>query len=312
MFENHLSEYNNIKNYQNEYFKLIDIFKNIRTDTIYFRYFNINSDLSVFEKQNKSTYDNFTNNIVYDVYEYTPGLEIGQVTDNLENDQNKGVTFKSNLNIVIYTIKEPKIDDLVMFPYIDNNDQIFKVSDIETSLYNNTNRHIRITLNYAGILNMSKLNIHNHYVYMNNNNIDMETYKKIISEAKIINDNIEVLNNNYFDEKEEMFFYYFNDKKLICLDTNKQLYNLFKDKVSNNKFFNYLKIPYGVVNYNNYNNKILDISKRYHTEILTYDNRLIEDSSNIEMFELYKYNEKTVLFDTLKLLKLFKGFNYEL
>jgi len=227
-----------------EYLKLINYYTQIKRNSIFVEYYNINDIVTSYDNNLFSTFDD--SNLYFDKYRLTPLYNITPVSNNSENDTNNaGDVLSGEASIVINTIKTPKINDLIRFyPPHEKSEEIFKVSNISTISYAihatpNVN-WFNLTLSYAPRETYENLSIYNDYIFdlSTNKNIKYSEYQqkiKRLSELDIILKQLKPFYSSYFD------LYCVNEK--VPFITNN---NIWKIK-SEYPILNYKK-PYGFEN----------------------------------------------------------------
>jgi hypothetical protein len=257
-----------------EYFRLINHYYNVKRNTFFVRYFNINKSLSTIEEDVKSTFDKFNvNGIVYDCYDYTPLFYIAQLTnDYIEDNETAGHIFAGNITVSTYTIKKPALDDLIMFAYPPyNKKEIMRITNIRTSIgsmYSTPEVNaFELTLEYAPIKDVDKLKIKNNYVYSltEEKNLKLDDYVLLIKYLEKIETLLEQLKSQ-FDYDNELYRY----EDIYSYDENLKLYNHLCRLKSYKRYFEKALFPYGIYNtFNRYDNNFVYNSGAV-SDILTY------------------------------------------
>lgn len=259
--------------YYSEYFDIINRYKNITRHSNFCLYLNINSVNSVYLNDAESNYSKYYNGISYDSYDYTPLHEMSPILNNTESDTTTiGYKFNGQSQITTYTISTPQINDLIIFPYVPNNiNEIFKVTDITVPLNaRNTGASyfFQLSINYASIDSIDNLNIVNEYVYLigNDKNINKHDYLLFLNYIKELD---HLLLMSKFNNVLELYYHKYNDKIIINLDENYVIYEFLK------KYRDYLSLyiknPFGILNYNNYNSKYYFLEDGELVEIVDMD-----------------------------------------
>jgi hypothetical protein len=267
-------------NYYNDYFNVIDKYKDLTRHSVFCKYYNINTGLSNFNTDLNSSYTKHHNGVVYDLYYYTPLLSISQIVNGSQTDQTTtGFKFSGDgISAVIYTIKEPKISDLISIK-----EELFRVKEININLNSKKNSNfIQLTLEYAPLKNLNNVNIMNNYVYLISDGINVQR-TKYMDYLKDIIEIENMLKGSNFDIKNEL--YTLDDNNIVDLNENHLIYKFllkFRDY-----FSIFLKVPYGILNfnkkfgfYNLENNEYIEskgksIKKDLIVAILNYDIRRI-------------------------------------
>lgn len=206
--------------FHSEYLNLINRYKDLRRNSIFCRYFNINTNAS--SELNTISINKFG---TFDVYDYTPLFHIDTISDSTQdNNQTSGFKFDSEFSLNTYTITTPIINDIVVFPYEGNNKNlIYRVKSVNTninSLTENVKFHT-LNLEYAPLNNINSLKLFNHYVYLitEGKNVTKEFYVKFLNDLN----NIKlVLENSEFDESSELYLNFdLNENVIIFKFLNK-------------------------------------------------------------------------------------------
>ncbi|MFW6246926.1 MAG: hypothetical protein ACOC22_01990 [bacterium] len=207
-----LHEYKLIQNIQEEYNKLINFYENTRRSSILIAYYNINTENTSHEEDLYSTYDNYNvSNIRFDLFDYTPVYNISEVNNqSTENEEMDGIGFEGNTTITVYTIRRPKINDLVRFYKPIKSGEIFRVRDFSvstSSLHSDPSvGWFQLELDYAPIETTEFLNVLNHYIYNFSEQKYIE-YSKYIEYIKNISSIQNVLNNimKFYVKKYDLY-----------------------------------------------------------------------------------------------------------
>ena len=217
--------------FHSEYLNLINRYKDLRRNSIFCRYFNINTNAS--SELNTISINKFG---TFDVYDYTPLFHIDTISDSTQdNNQTSGFKFDSEFSLNTYTITTPIINDIVVFPYEGNNKNlIYRVKSVNTninSLTENVKFHT-LNLEYAPLNNINSLKLFNHYVYLitEGKNVTKEFYVKFLNDLN----NIKlVLENSEFDENSELYLNFDVNENIVIFK--------FLNKFEISKFQNYFK-----------------------------------------------------------------------
>ena len=207
-----LSEPPTTGGYYDEYLGLINSYQNFKRKSVFLRYLNINVDSSEYKEKTEGTYDKHHSGIIYDIYDYTPAYLTSQVVNRSANREDlNGLKFDGELEIVIYTIDTPRINDLIVFPYEPlKADEVFRVREVNTALsaLHKDVTHFRLTLEYAPLTTLTDLNYINMTVYsmIREENLPQTLYLRIIEQTRIINESFKIAAEN-FDEQTELYYY---------------------------------------------------------------------------------------------------------
>lgn len=245
-----IHEHNIVKQYHEEYLKLIKYYENIKRPASFVKYFNINVDESLYDEDGNITYDIYTqSNVKFDIYEYSPIFFINPIVNTYTNVVDlRGQMMDGVTSIVTYAIDYPRIHDLVTFYDPIQSNEVFRVTGLRTSvnaLHSNPDLHyFEMDLEYAPVIDVQSLNINKHYVYniWEEKFLTFEQYSKLtdtLSKIDNILDDIRYFYNDIYD-------LYCIDNKYVPIVTN-ELLILFK-KLYNEKFkriFESYPSPYG-------------------------------------------------------------------
>jgi hypothetical protein len=255
MFDNSLQDVQFTGEYYEEYLSHIDRYKNLMRPSVFCRYLKVNKDASIFHKDIEGTHDRYYSGIRYDSYEYTPTYMTPQKVSRSGDDQEKiGQRFSSGpLEMTIYTIEKPSINDLVVFPYGPNNSETcYRVSEI--SIHKNAIKdnihHSNITVTEAPV-DHNKLSYLNSYVYLMTQEqyVPTKKYVRIIDEYKKFIEIFKILEKQ-FDPKSELYYYNYNNMKISPLKQNQIIYEFLTNRRHNTRYFTHTKIPFGIKNIN--------------------------------------------------------------
>lgn len=254
MFDNVLHEIPYVQQLYTEYLTQIKRYQNYKRNSIFCRYYNINLDASNYNSTSEGTFDRYNSGIFYDIYDYTPLQNINPIINESSNDiQMFGQKFSTITEITTYTISNPKIEDLIVFNNLPNDgSEIFRVSNIRASINSmNSNPNIKYfqnTIEYAPIVDLSKLKILNHYVY----SLPMEKYL-LHDDFLLFIKNIETFNiilnkfqNKYFDDYQELYFICINGIKEYPKYENKLIYDFLAYRNFLTDQFCNIKRPYTI------------------------------------------------------------------
>jgi len=203
-----------VEKYYDEYLALINTYHNFNRQSVFCRYYNINKSFSTYQAGTDATFDHYNSGITYDIFDYTPLFYSSQVVnDGQDQSDLMGQMYLGNLNVVIYTIKEPCINDLITFPFAPNTaSEIFKVSNIRVPINAKTSTQklnwFELTLETAPISDVDKLKLTNRWVYSLNlqKNMYYQDFDKMLRELMAIEKYFETLNES-FDQKTELFYF---------------------------------------------------------------------------------------------------------
>jgi len=248
MITSQIEEPITVHTYYDEYLNNIFKYQNCKRNSIFIRYLNININASERDDITDATFDKFNSGIYYDTYDYTPAYLTNQITNTSTNRNDlTGYKFDGELSMVIYTITEPNINDLVLFPYKPHeSEHIFRVKTIVTTI---KNKIYELTLEYAPIKNLTGLNYLNNYVYLltQEKNVTSEVYLKIVTLYDSIRSDLAIL-QPFFNKYHELYFYPFNGSNIAPIQINRQINQYMSSEINNNRYVdNFLK-PFGIFN----------------------------------------------------------------
>lgn len=304
-----------VQTYNTEYYRLINFYSNVKRSSTFIKYYNLVTDISPHSSITNETYDTYikTNNY-WDVYDITPTQIISAIQNTPEQVPDlKGQMIVSATTILIYTINEPKIGDLVTFYKPVESEEVLRVTNIRLQLNSNYSteplKWYELDLESAPIKfeNLDQLLKRNHYVYdlSVEKNIEYNFYKLYVGAMNKLKTLLDYFNTYYIAEKD---LYCIHNN--IYSETNELLYYIKKE--FNNKYtrlFENIKSPLGYWDrYSPFLYESLDsIDKFYDFHIIDYYtqektkidfNRNIID--NVEEEYLKKTNE---LLKTIKEMK---------
>lgn len=292
-----------------EYLSHINKYHNLKRPSIFIRYLNINKQESIINTDLTSANNRFNSNgIVYDIYENTPiYYTSGVVNDIADESETTGERIVGNLSITTYTILEPNLDDIIVFPYspLNINNEIWRVNNIRSivnAMYSNISvRWFELTLDYAPITNIDSLNFAKHFSYLltEEKNIPIDIYKKMILYLQKLEYILSIFKSQ-FNERLEL--YSFNNQ--YPLQPNYDIYKFLSINQNNfNRYFS-IKSPFGILNYSNYDQTI-EI-----TNNLNYSKKIVPNINyNVDnIIDILKFNGEVNVFTVSKLLKLFSEF----
>ena len=272
-----------VRDIHNEYFKLINYYNNVKRPSAFIKYYNLVFDESPKENITNVTYDLYhKTRSRWDVYELTPTQIIGgiQNTPNPITDL-KGQMLDSATSITLYTIENPRINDLVTFYAPVQSEEVLRVTNVRLQLnaaYSDTPvRWFEVDLETAPIKfnQMDELLKNKHFVYdlSQERNMLYEEYKLFVTNMQLLKDLLSKFNEFYVYEKD----LYMADNKIPC-ETNELLF--FVRKKFSNK---YERLFEGIKNSLGY------------WDIFNFKNESIETINTTQFIlkDYYSYNETT-------------------
>ena len=254
MYDNIFAETLYIENLYGEYISTVNRYQNVRRPSIFGRYLNINKEASVYNTDGNATFDRYNSGIQYDIYEYTPLFLTSQVlNDASDNSDLKGQQFSGPLNVTVYTIEKPRIEDLLIFNRPPQKGiEIFRVNSIRASINameSSPNANwFELTLEYAPLIDVTKINFLNHYAY----SLPLQKYvfatefERQLKETDNMMKLLSSFSDSNFNKKYELYTYRLDNGKLIApLLENRLIYNFLATKSEYQDHFNNIPRPYG-------------------------------------------------------------------
>lgn len=257
MFDNSLQETPYVEQLYTEYLQQINRYKNLYRQSVFCRYYNINIKLSDFDSKVNGTFDRYNSGIMYDVYDYTPLFSVTPIVNESENSEDMfGQKFIANADITTYTINEPRIEDLVIFNNKPNDgNEIFRVINIRASI-NSMNsdpniHYFQSSIEYAPIVDLSKLNIMNRYCYC----LPMEKYLfqndfvEFVKNVSLFNKILNKFQYKFFDTYHELYFVNINGNCFFPKYENRIIYDFLAKRNFLSDQFASIKRPYTVTQF---------------------------------------------------------------
>jgi hypothetical protein len=270
--QNSLNDPQMIAEYHQEYLTLINHYDNFKRPGTFIRYYNINFTESDKHPVVQSTFDTYSSNIKFDIYELTPTYNISPINNSTVNlTEKKGQSYDGVSSITIYTINTPHIHDLVTFYDPVNSGEIYRVSNIRTSInafYSNPKlKWYEMDLEVAPITDTSSLKISKHYVYDTHKEMyyNYKDYKLKTDAIKMINSKIAQI-SSYYSRINDLYCAdrivpFISNHTIVPFISNHTI-NYFKNIASENdnyiRIFDDFKKAYGFI-------------ERFPTEVATYD-----------------------------------------
>jgi len=241
-----------VSEYHNEYLKILNYYQNAKRPSCFVKYYNINNLKSTDEEKLKSTYAIYNDtDIKFDIYDLTPTNYILPITNMTTPVPDlDGQMYDAIETLVTYTIKRPRIHDLITFYGPIHSGETFRVSSIRTQVNavhsENPVNWFELQLEYAPTGDLSNLKIDQEYVY----DLSKEIYVKKQDYLNYIS-NLEKLKNEL--EKLDPFYQprldlYAIDFQYIPIEVNELI--CFIKEQFNNKYrnlFSHIKKPYGYI-----------------------------------------------------------------
>lgn len=252
MFDNILHEIPHVEKLYTEQLRFINTYHNFNRQSIFCRYYNINIAASTYNPSTQATFDRYNSGLVYDVYDLTPIYNMTSLINESENDESAfGQKFTTTSTLSLYSVETPRIEDLVVFNQkpLDGK-EIFRVSNIRASINSMTSSPklswFDASIEYAPIIDISKLNILNYYVY----SLPMQRYlfqddfKRYVSNIETFNKILKNFENNFFDSYQELYFVNVNGVQIFPKYENYMLNTFLSTKSKLSDLFMNIKRPF--------------------------------------------------------------------
>lgn len=256
-----ITQITQLQKYYENYFKVINQYKDITRHSLFCLYLNINKTASVYNKDIDSTYTKHYSGVVYDSFDFTPLQSVDPITNTSQLEPNSiGYKFIGESKVVTYSIKTPQIGDLILFPYTTvNKNEIYRVKEISVPLNarnDDKNYFFQLSLEYAPIKDIEGLKVLNSFVYLTNEGVHLtkSDYILFLNDLSTL-DNL--LTNSLFSSDNELYYFEHNGSKLSSLDENYILYEFLKKY--RNYLSLYLKVPFGILDFETHYNLIYDL-----------------------------------------------------
>ena len=282
-----LNQFSTTNRYYSEYLNLINKYSDYNRRSIFCLYLNINTDASIINNETQSNYSSFINGVKFNSLEMTPLYRFNQLLNNTTVEKNKlGHQFTGETQITTYTIKTPNKNDLVVLPYDNQSNEIYRVADISAALSTvntNKNHYFTLTLEYAPMKTLNDINIINNYVYLPNINkyLIKEIYIKYIQDLEKLN---KLLSEYKFNERTELYYITQDENELANIKINNEIYKFMNN--NNSLLSLFTRIPFGVKKYttdkHNYYNLTINDFETLHIDI---DENILKLIQNIQKYE---------------------------
>ena len=256
-----------LKGYYEEFLNQIKGYQNIVRPSVFVRYFNISVGDSIFKEEAESTYDTYhESRVVFDIYELTPLFFIGPINNAVANITDlDGQRVDGTTTATLYTIKRPKIGDLVSFLEPIKSKEIFRITGVRTSvnlIHSSTPAEwFEVDLDYAPIKDTSGLKIGKRFAYdlSLEQNLLYDQYVSRIEWLTKIGDYLKTL-KAYYNFRED---FYCVDNIVPCLVN--EIVILVKKQFDNRwlRLFEETRSPFGYklladIEYNSFNDIHID------------------------------------------------------
>lgn len=259
----------------NEYYKLINFYSNTKRTANFIKYFNLNFEESPRKRLTNETYDFYmkTKNR-WDIYDLTPM----QIISAIQNAPDNAIDLKGNMivsatTILVYTIDNPRIGDLVTFYKPVESDEVLRVTNVRLQLNSNYSstpvKWFELDLETAPIKyeNLDKLIKNDHFVYdlTIEKNIQYDFYKQYVQVLEDLEKQINKF-TKYFDALKDMYII----ENFIIRELNELMY-FFKKKFDNKfyRLFETVRSPFGYWDhysfmYKNINDMTFNHNQNFH------------------------------------------------
>ena len=244
---NSLSDPYLVSQYHEEYLNLINTYSNYKRSGSFIRYYNINYDESMKHPDVKSNFD--SSSIKFDIYELTPTFNISPIVSATSNiTDKKGQMFDGVTTISTYTIKIPRINDLITFYDPVKSGEIFRVNNIRASInayYSDPKlTWYEMDLEVAPMKDTSELKISKHYVYDSHleKYYNYEDYTKKTNIINVLSGKIQEM-SQFYSQYNDLYLF---ENLVPYISNHSIIYVKDKIKIHNSiRLFNDLKKPYG-------------------------------------------------------------------
>lgn len=201
-----------LQGYYEEFLKQINQYQNIARTGVFVTYYNINVLQSIYEKTLESTLDIYgISEVKFDIYELTPVFFIAAVSNSAANVTDlDGQRVDGTSTVTLFTIKRPRIHDLIKFTQPIDSGEIFRVTGVRTAtnLIHSTTpvEWFEADLDYAPVKDTKTLKIENRYVY----DLSIETnmpYNDYMDKLNWLNDMSRILFDikKYYSIKDDVY-----------------------------------------------------------------------------------------------------------
>jgi len=265
-----------------EYLKLINYYYNTKRQTPLVKYYNLNMDISIVNENLNSSYDIYSNSGLYfDLLDFTPAYYLTPVLNISSSIPDlAGQMMDASTTIVVYTIKYPRISDIISFySPIQKDKEIFRVVNVKTAtsaLSSTPSVHFyELDLEYAPMLTLESLKVNSRYIY----DFSIEKYvpyQDFVQKTQVL--------ENLKTKFQEIMTYYSPKLDMFIIENTVPIFPnqlvLEVKKIFDKKFrriFNDLKSPFGyyfkyfIENYN-----LTEVNLNETFEIINLDSGEIE------------------------------------
>ncbi len=251
-----LSDPQSTQDYHDEYLKLINYYQNTKRPAAFIKYYNINNNVSIHtEEEMNTTYDIYSHSeIRFDIYDLTPCNYVLPITNTTSPVTDlAGQMYDGIESLVIFSIKRPRIHDLITFYPPIMSEEVFRVTSIRTQLNAvhsmNAVNWFELQLEYAPVGDLSHLKIEHSYVYdlSTENNILKKEYEKYLHQLDNLKKSL-LLIEPFYDRNKDMYIITDTTNIYIPIELNEMICYI-KDFFSKKykDLFQDLKKPYGYI-----------------------------------------------------------------
>lgn len=238
-----------VQTYHSEYLSLIKFYMNAKRPSSFVRYFNIDVNNSTYDSKLEASYDLYhISDIKFNVYDFTPSYYIAPIVNATASVPDlRGQSMDATSSLVVFTINEPRIHDIIIFYDPVRSNEIFRVTSIRTpvnALFSNPGvEWFELELEYAPVPNTKMLKLLNHYVY----DLTEEkyiTYSEYVQFTQKLNDVEKILDQliEFYDKYYDLY----QSMTLVPVEPN-EVFIYFK-KMYTSKYKRILEkfpLPYG-------------------------------------------------------------------
>lgn len=201
-----------LRGYYEEFLKQINQYQNIARTGVFVKYYNINVLDSIYQQSLESTLDIYTiSEVKFDIYELTPVFFIAPIANAVSNVTDlDGLRIDGTSTVTLYTIKRPRIHDLIEFTHPIQSGEIFRITGVRTTtnmLHSSTPvEWFEADIDYAPVKSTNNLKISDHYVYDLSTEINTP-YDEYMAKLDWLNGVSQLLSKtkDYYNVKEDVY-----------------------------------------------------------------------------------------------------------
>ena len=251
-----LSDPQSTQDYHDEYLKLINYYQNTKRPAAFIKYYNINNSVSIHtEEEMDTTYDIYSHSeIRFDIYDLTPCNYVLPITNTTSPVTDlAGQMYDGVESLVIFSVKRPRIHDLITFYPPIMSDEVFRVASIRTQLNAvhsmNAVNWFELQLEYAPVGDLSHLKIEKNYVYdlSSENNVLKSDYEKYLYQLDNLKESLKLI-EPFYDRNKDMYVITDTTNIYVPIELNEMICyikDFFSQKYKD--LFQELKKPYGYI-----------------------------------------------------------------